>query len=297
MDTAEKYFNLAIEKDPSYAPAYLGLAGVWIDRNQAGWSPPEIAGPKAKAAALRAIELDENSAHAGLAVIKMLMDWDWDGAWEAWRRAIELDPVVEYNLTYAQFLMIMGHGEEALIHGKRGVELDPLNPLARGLYAAILYFQRRYDEAIATAREALVLQPDFVLAWSLLSDVFPKKGMVKEALEAEKALCRLDVNAKRIEAALDEGYAQGGYAEAMKRQAEVLIACLPETFYKPSEIARCYAHAGEKSKALDWLEKGLEIHDPFLPYLGVPLYDDMRSDPRFQALLRKIGLPAQGEKR
>jgi tetratricopeptide (TPR) repeat protein len=191
----------------------------------------------------------------------------------------------------------MGYGEEALIHGKRGVELDPLNPLARSLYSAILYFQRRYDEAIAAAREALVLQPDFAIAWSGLCYAFPKKGMMKEAFEAEKASVRLDVNAARIEAALDEGYALGGYAEAMRREAEAFVACLPETFYLPSTIAYCYAQAGEKSKALDWLEKGLEIHDPLLPYLGFPLYDDMRSDPRFQALLRKVGLPAQGEKR
>jgi serine/threonine protein kinase/tetratricopeptide (TPR) repeat protein len=299
MDTAEEYFDLAIEKDPSYAPAYLGLAGVWIGRNQAGWSPPEIAGPKAKAAAQRAIGLDENSADAygGMAVIKMLMDWDWDGAWESWRRAIELNPNYAANETYAQFLMIMGHGEEALIHGKRGVELDPLDPLARSLYSAILYFQRRYDEAIAAAREALVLQPDFAIAWSGLCYAFPKKGMMKEAFEAEKASIKFDANAKRIEAALDEGYALGGYAEAMRREAEAFVACLPETFYLPSTIAYCYAQAGEKSKALDWLEKGLEIHDPLLPYLGFPLYDDMRWDPRFQALLRKVGLPAQGEKR
>jgi TolB-like protein/predicted Ser/Thr protein kinase len=295
LDTAEKYFGLALEKNPSYAPAYAGRAWVWLARNQWGWSPPEEAGPKAKAAALRAIELDENSAgaHEALASVKWLIDWDWDGAWESWLRTIELNPnVASAQAWYAHFLMIMGHGEEALIHSERAVVLDPFNPLVHCLHAFVLYSRRRYNEAIAVTQEAQRIQPDFPIAanglWWIMHE---KKGMEKEAFEAAKVFARVSYNDPRIEAALDEGFAQGGYAEAMKRGAEFLIARLPETFCLPSDVATFYTMAGEKNKALDWLEKGLDIHDPLLPYLGYPCFDDIRPDPRFQDLLRRIGLP------
>ena len=296
LDIAEKYFDLALEKDPAYAPAYAGRAWVWLVRNQWGWSPPEEAGPKAKAAALQAIELDENSAgaHEALASVRTWIDWDWDNARESWRRTIELNPnVASAQAWYAHFLMIMGHGEEGLIHSERAVVLDPFNPLVHCCHAAVLYSRRRYDEAIAAAREAQRIQPDSSIAVNAIWWIMhKKKGMEKEALEAAKVLMRTVVNDPRIEAALDEGYAQGGYAEAMKRGAEFLIARLPEVFCYPSDIGTFYALAGEKDKAIEWLEKGLEVHDPVLPYLGYPLFVDLlRDEPRYQALLRKMNLP------
>jgi tetratricopeptide (TPR) repeat protein len=187
----------------------------------------------------------------------------------------------------------MGHGEEALFHSERSVVLDPFNPLARGFYSAVLYSRRHYDEALAEAREALRFQPDFPIATNLLWWIMHEKtGMEKEALEAAKVFARVTYNDPRIEAALDEGYAQGGYAEAMKRVAETLIARLPEVFCLPSDIATFYAMAGEKNKTLDWLEKGLEVHDPMLPYLGYPLFAELLGDePRYQDLFRKMNLP------
>jgi serine/threonine protein kinase/Tfp pilus assembly protein PilF len=296
LDIAEKYFDLALEKDPYYAPAYSGRAWVWLIRNQWGWSQPEEAGPKAKAEALRAIELDENSAgaHEALALVRMLIDWDWDGAWESWQRSLELNPnVASAQTVYAHFLMIMGQVEEALVHSERSVALDPFNPLAHGFYSAVLYSQRRYDEAIAEAREALRLQPDFPVAINLLWWVMhEKKGMEKEAFEAAKVFVRVSYIDPRIEAALDEGYAQGGYAEAMKRVAETLITRLPETYCHPSDIGTFYAMAGEKDKTLDWLEKGIKVHDPMLPYLRYPLFVELLDDePRYKELLRKMNLP------
>jgi serine/threonine-protein kinase len=296
LDIAEKYFNLALEKDPSYAPAHTGRAWVWGIRNQWGWSPPEEAGPKVKAAALRAIDLDENSAgaHEALALVRMLIDWDWDGARDSWQRSLELNPsVASAQTVYAHFLMIMGRGEEALIHGERAVGLDPFNPLVRCFYSSVLYSRRRYEEAIAEVREAQRIQPDFPIAANLLWWIMhEKKGMEKGAFEAAKVFARVTYNDSRIEAALDEGYTQGGYSKAMKRAAEALIARLPEVFCLPSDIGTFYAMAGEKVKAIEWLEKGLEVHDPVLPYLGYPLFVDLLGeDPRFQELLRKMNLP------
>jgi TolB-like protein/predicted Ser/Thr protein kinase len=299
LDIAEKYFDLALEKDPVYAPAYAGRAWVWVARNQFGLVSPEEAGPKAKASALRAIELDENlaGAHEILATIRSWTDWDWEGAQESFRRAIELNPnVANAQAVYSHFLFIMGHGEEALTHSERAVILDPSNPLIHGFRAIVLYSRRRYDDAIAAAREALRFQPDFPLAtnalWYIMHEL---KGMEKEALKAAKDFTRVTYNDPRIEAALDAGYAQGGYVEAMKRAAEALIARLPEAYSMPSDIATCYAMAGEKDKTIEWLEKGFEVHDPALPYLSLPCYDIVRDDPRFQELLRRMRLPT-GEK-
>jgi adenylate cyclase len=301
LDNAEKYFDLALEKDPSFAPANAGRAWVWLVRGQAGFVSPEEAGPKAKAAAQRAIGLDENSAdaHEALASVRGFMDWDWDDAWESWRRSIELNPnSASAQGAYAQFLMMMGRGEEALIHSERAIELDPCNPLVQCWHAIVLYSQRRYDEAIAAAREALRIQPDSPFATSTLWYILhEKKGMEREAFEAAKDFARIIYSDPRIETALDEGYAQGGYTEAMKRGAEALIARLPETFCLPSDIAVFFTMAGEKDKAIEWLEKGLEIHDGIMPYLGLPCFHGLRPDPRFQALLRKVGLPTDGKKR
>jgi len=292
---AEKYLDLAIEKDPSYAPAYAGRAFVWGIRNQFGYATPGEAGPKAKAAALKAIELDESLAGAYeiLAGIRTWIDWDWEGAWSAFRRTLALNPnVATAQAMYAHFLMIMKHAEEALGHSKRAVELDPFNPLTHGWYAFVLYMQRRYEEAIAAAREALLIQPGFPVAtnvlWLAMHEV---EGMEKEAFEVAKSFARVVYDDTRIDTALDEGYARGGHGEAMKRAAEALIARLPEVHCLPFDIATFYAVAGEKDKAVEWLEKGLEVQDPVLPYLGYPCFDDMRPDPRFQDLLRRVGLP------
>jgi serine/threonine protein kinase/Tfp pilus assembly protein PilF len=296
LDVAEKYFDLALEKDPAYAPAYAGRAWVWIVRNQWGWTPPGEAGPRAKASALRAIEVDDScaGAHEALATVRMMVDWDWEGAWESWRKTLELNPnVATAQAIYAHFLMIMGHGEEALEHSLRAVELDPFNPLIHAWSAIVLYSRRRYDDAIAAAREALRLQPDFPIATNALWWIMHEgRGMEREALEAARAFARVTYNDPRIQAALDAGYTQGGYAEAMTRAADVLVARLPKAYCLPSDVAMFYTAAGERDKALDWLDRGLDIHDPCLPYLGFPFFDDLRPDPRFQELLRKMKLPA-----
>jgi TolB-like protein/Tfp pilus assembly protein PilF/predicted Ser/Thr protein kinase len=296
LDIAEKYFDLALEKDPSYAPAYAGRAWVWVARNQFGLVSPEEAGPKAKAAALRAIELDEDlaTAHEALASIRSWTDWDWEGGRESWQKALKLNSnVASVHAFLSHFLMIMGQSEEALEHSQRAVVLDPFNPLIRSFHAMVLHFQRRYDEAIAAAREALHLQPDHPLANSALWYVLHMKGMEEETIKAAMDVFKVTYNDPRIEAAFNEGYTQRGYVKAMKSAAEALVSRLPETYSMPFDIASCYAMAKEKDKAIEWLEKGFEVRDPNLPYIKIiPFLDIVRDDPRFQDLLRKMRLPA-----
>jgi len=297
VDTAEKYFDLALEKDPSFAPAYVGRAWVWVVRNQVGIVSPGEAGPKAKAAALQALELDANSAeaHHVLASVKTYIDWDWDGAGESWRRTLELNPnVATAQELYAHFLAITGNGEEALRHSEKAAVLDPFNPLVQSLHAQVLLMHRRYEEAMAVAREAQRIQPDHpIVGYTLWMIMQEKKGMEEEAFEACKASMVALYEDPRLEAVLEEGHSHGGYAEAMKRGAESLIARLPEAFSLPTDIGIFYLMAGEKDKAIEWFVQGFEVHDPVLPYLSCfPMFDNIRSDPRFQDLLRRMNLPA-----
>jgi serine/threonine protein kinase/Tfp pilus assembly protein PilF len=287
LDTAEKHFDLALKKDSSFAPAYAGLAWVWVFRNQCGIASPGEAGPKAKAAALRALELDANSAdaHHVLASVRTYIDWDWDGAGESWQRTLELNPnVAGAQGLYAHFLAITGHVEEARVHSEKAAVLDPFNPLVQCWHAQVLYTQHRYDEAIAVAREAQRIHPDHpIVGFTLWITMHEKEGLHKEAFEAIKAAMAAIYEDPRVAAALEEGYAQGGYAEAMKRGAESLIARLPEAFSLPNDIGNFYVAAGEKDKAIEWFGQGLEVHDPVSPYLSCfPVYDDIRPDPRIQ---------------
>jgi Tfp pilus assembly protein PilF len=299
LDIAEKYFDLALEKDPAYAPAYAGRAYVWSVRDAFGLAPPEAAVPKAEAAALKAIELDEDLAvaHEALGGVRWLQ-WNWDGARRSFLRAIELNPShATAQGNYGWLLLTMGHGEEALVRIEKAVALDPFNPLVHGWHAAFLCMQRRYDDAIVAAREALRLQEGSPIALNILWLSYRGKGMEKEAIEAAKHWERVWCNDPRIQAAMDEGYAQGGYAEAMKRAAEVSVARLSEAHAVrtlPLDIASFYAEAGVPQKAIDWLEKAYEARNYGLVYLGCDsAWDDLRPDPRFQALLRRMNLPVQ----
>jgi len=292
LDTAQRYFELALEKDPSYAPAYEGLAWVWAASQQMGWVPPHEAGPKAKAAALQAVALDNESAgaHEALAVVKTWTDWDWAGAEPEWQRALELDPnAANTHAYYSHFLLNVGRIDEAIPHSERSLELDPFNALFHSLYGVALQYQRHYDDALAAARTALAMQPDIPIAPNTLRDVFILKGMRDEGLALQRE--RIADDPERV-AAFERGLAEAGYEGAQRGIADVLAARYEKSGgVRAMGIALRYLDAGDKDRAIDWLEKAYENRNPNMPYIGKPLYDPLRSDPRFQALLRRMNLP------
>jgi Tfp pilus assembly protein PilF len=293
LDTAERYFNLALEKDPSYAPAYAGLARVWGGRQQMGITPPHEAGPKAKAAAERAVELDEGSAEAHLALAGIITwtDWDWAGAEPEWRRAFELDPKsADTHAGFAHFLAITGRIDEAVPYSERALELDPFNTKFHAFYAVVLIGARRYDDAIAASRTVLAMQPGLELARNALQRALFSKGMHDEHLAYQRDWFAGD---SELVAALAQGLAEAGYEGAQRRIADVLAER-----YEKSDRGRVsiFAHyclyAGDYDRAMDWLEKAFEVRDPNLPYIGFePLWDPLRADPRFKDLLRRLNLP------
>ncbi len=307
LDTAERYFELALDKDPSYAPAYEGLSWVWSARQAVFTATRQEAGPKAKAAALQAIALDDTSAgaHEVLATVRTFTDRDWSGAEAEWRRTLEIDPAgANAHAYYALFLSITGRAEEALQHSQRSIELDPFNVLYRGLHARVLCEgARRPDDAMAAARTAMAMQPGRTgPAASALECAFISKGMYEEHLALQRE--RIAGDPERL-AALEQGFAEAGYQGAMRRVAESLAARYEKSggvpdpkapglaSQPPGIIAAWYAHAGDYGLAIDWLERSFQVGGGDAGIASHPRWDPVRSDPRFQALIRRLGLPRQ----
>jgi TolB-like protein/Tfp pilus assembly protein PilF len=291
FDTAERYFNLALEKDPSYGPAYAGLARVWAGRQQMGYTPPHEAGPKAKAFALQAIALDDSSAiaHHALAAVRTWTDWDWAGAEPEWRRALELDPNrADTHAFFAHFLAIVGRTDEAIPHSERAVELDPFNAQFHNMYSNVLRRARRYDDAISAGRTALAMQP--VLPPNAMQGALVAKGMRDEHLTFQRNRFAGD---PELVGVLEQGLAEAGYEGAQRRIAGLLA----ERYEKYGtglvvNVADYYLYAGDYDRTIDWLEKAFEVRSPAMPYISsCPTYDALRSDPRFQDLLRRMNLP------
>ena len=301
LDTAERYFNLALEKDPSYAPAYAGLASVWGRRQQMGYTPPHEAGPKAMALAQQAIALDDSIAivHRRLAGVKTFTEWDWAGAEPEWRRTLEIDPnYASAHAFFAHFLAITGRIDEAVPHSERALELDPFNALFHALYAQVLCGVQRYDDSVAAARTALNMQPSMGVASDALECALGSKGMSDEHLAYQRNQIAKDTE---LVAAFEKGLAQGGYEGAFRRMADFLVERREKSGkvvgpgFGPMGIAPKYLFAGDYGRAIDWLETAYEIHSPNLPYISFkPLWDPLRSEPRFQDLLRRMNLPTTG---
>jgi TolB-like protein/Tfp pilus assembly protein PilF/predicted Ser/Thr protein kinase len=294
VDAAQRYFDLALVKDPSYAPAYEGLAWVWLARQQIGVVLNSEAAPNAKAAAVQAVALDGQSsgAHEALASVRTWCEWDWAGAEPEWLRALELNPnSANSHAYYAIFLAHRGSADEGLRHSDLALKLDPFNALYHNMRAMVLIYLRRYDEAQAANRTANALQPGFgktVNQW-----IYILKGMRSEQLADQRL--RVARDPERL-AAFERGLAEGGYEGAQKAIADVVAARFGKSYFDAVHLAMRYLDAGDKDRAIDFLNKAYEIRDTWLPYIGIPLWDSLRSDPRFQALLRRIGLPGDDKK-
>jgi TolB-like protein/Tfp pilus assembly protein PilF len=292
IDSALEYFELALKKDPNYALAYAGIALVWMGRQQMGWTAPREAGPKAKAAALKAVELDNTlaQAHAALANVNYFYEWDWAGAEAEFKRAIELNPnYPDARALYSHYLVIMKRPEEAMAQIQRALELDPLNAFFQAILGAELEMAGRDDEAIAQFRKALRTSSGLLWVHGSLSDILRRKARYEESLAEMKASYAGD---REMEEALTQGYAQSGYRGVMRRAADILAARARKTYVGPTDVALLYAMAGEKAQALEWLEKGLQVHDPQMPENSLHLYfETLHNTPRFQDLLRRMNLP------
>jgi serine/threonine-protein kinase len=294
LDLALKYFEMALQQDPNYAPAHAGLAFLWTARNQMGYVSPSEATPRVKAAAMKAVELDPGQAvvHYALAMAAW-NEWDWERSEQEFRRTIELDPNhAEARVIYSHLLIALKRPEEAGSQAQRAMELDPLNAFVQALYGTVLHFVRRHDEAIVQHQGALKTSPGFPVAQCGLWSAFYMQGKRDLALSAAEA-CLATTYGTEIKEALTRGYSEGGYQGAMRRVADLLASGVKGMYVPPMDVFTTYLNAGEKDLALEWLSKSIDARDTNV-YGAVRspfTVDSLGYDRRFQKLLLRTGLP------
>jgi TolB-like protein/Flp pilus assembly protein TadD len=288
-----EFFNRAIDLDPTYALAYFGLADAYRALAPSSDVPPKDTLPKAKAAATKAIELDESLAepHVSLSFIHSWLDWDWAGAEREARRAIELNPNLGFaHLAYAQVLSHVGRHQEAIAEAARARELDPLSLYINALNGQYLISAGRYDEAIAKLKQTLELDPNFWIAHFMLGTAYVEKRLYPEALAEFNEATELSKG--NAEAIMMTGYTWAMAGEPAKARAVLAqLKALTDQHVPAEHIAMLCSVLGEKDEAFTWLEKACENREVRLCRLKVdPRWNSLRSDPRFVAILKRIGL-------
>ena len=293
FERAIAYYQQAIAKDPNYARAYAGLANSYSLLTGYSMAPPSEYMPKARAAALRALELDQGlpEAHTALALIVQNYDYDWQTAQKEFRRAIELNPnYATAHHWYAEHLMWQGRFDEALRESERARQLDPLSLIIASDNGAILYYMRQYDLAIERFRAVREMDPNFSRS-GMIRQAYAQKGMFADALADIEKERRLYGDRPWAWSELAYFYGRNG----QQAQARLALAKLEQWNRRqpldPFPILRAHIGMGNKDQAFAYLEKAYLEHSNALTTLKVdPIYDPLRSDPRFQDLLRRAGL-------
>jgi TolB-like protein/DNA-binding winged helix-turn-helix (wHTH) protein len=311
------YFQKAIEQDPNYALAYSGLADYYAFLTLLGGPeimPPRDAMSKAKAAAVRALQLDDSlsEAHASMGHVLHNYDWDWLGAEREFRQAIELNP--NYSIVhhwYAHLLMQQGRVQESLAEARRAQELDPLSLFINNGLARQYYLSHQYDQSIAQCQKALEIDSGYVPARIQLGLALEEKGMVGEAIsqfeqardQAARYAVTGEVGSKSpdsitagrvdlpvVHAMLGHAYAKAGRRSDADKELRILKAATQTRYIAPSYFAIMYIALGDKDQAFTWLEKSYQDRSEHMLYLKAePLVDPLRDDPRFGSLLQRVG--------
>jgi TolB-like protein/Tfp pilus assembly protein PilF len=288
------YFLRAIDQDPSYVQGYAGSADAYNILGYYNALAPAEAYPKAKAAALRALEIDDSSAepHAALGVVKRDFEWDWKGAQQEFWRANQLNPgYVEAYHWHSTLLSMLGQHDEALLEKKKTLAMDPRSVVIRTDLARMFYFHREYDRAIEEYGAALEMDPTFSSAHLWLAQPYEQKGMFEQAMGALEIGCRLAGNSCYAVARLGLGHALAGNQKEAHAVLNHLNQRSTEEYVSPYDIAMIRTGLNESDEAFACLENALAERSVWLGYLNVePQWDTRRSDPRFRELLRRVSL-------
>jgi TolB-like protein/tetratricopeptide (TPR) repeat protein len=298
MKTSLGYFEQAIDKDPTYALAYAGLADAYIVLGEWDVYPPKEMFPKAKDAALKSLKFDNElaEAHTSLAAILHGYEWDWSGAEREYKRAIELNPKYPTaHQWYAEYLTFTGHHKEALAEILKAQELDPLSLMMNAIIGWVYAYDRQYDKAIEQCKKVLEMDSSFAPAQFYLLDAYFFKGLSKgvndrELAEVNRVQQKLGASRADIEA-FSRAYKSAGRKGVARLTLTQLDTDPKNQAVSQYAYAANYAIIGEKERALLALEKCIETRDFLLNFLKVdPQFDGLRSDPRFIAILKKVGL-------
>jgi adenylate cyclase len=292
MRKAIQYFEQAIKTDPNYAMAYVGLARTyhWL----ASSIGPEELYADSKTAALKALQIDDTvaEAHAALAFVLFAHEWDWGGAMREYKRAIELNPNYdEVHHGYALYLAAMGNIQEALAEIDRAQELDPLTLPLKENAGWIYVWAHQYDRAVTKFQSMVKMAPDDPDSHADLGSAYIRKGMYREGLSEIQKSVELMKNRPRNTAILAWAYASSGKKDEAFKIIEQLKTGKDDSRV-PLEIALIYASLGENDQAFKWLQTASDKHSFGMAYVKCDgRFDSLRSDPRFQDLLRRMGLP------
>jgi DNA-binding winged helix-turn-helix (wHTH) protein/TolB-like protein len=293
FDKASFYFQQAIRLDPVFAMAYAGLADTYLTLQGAGMADPQVATPKAKGAAQKALALDPTlgAAHNSLAAIAEDYDRDWPTAEKEFKLALALDPgFAAAHEWYGEYLGLMGRFDQGLAEVDRALEIDPLSPTVNEIKGKVLLWARRYDQAIVQFQKTLELDPSFSPARIWLVRTYAAKGMIAESLAESQKDNRTRHGATTVET-LAMAYAAEGKRDDALRLLQDLSARKHEEYISPFNLAYVYLFLDEKDKAIKQLQIASEEHDVNVETLRVdPLLDALRGDPRFLELLKRVNL-------
>ena len=298
FEKALEYFQQAIDRDPNFALAYAGLADTYdlIGGPEAGGDrrPTEVL-PKAKVAALKAMQLDETLAepHVSLAHVTYYYDRDWAGAEREFKKAIELNPnYPQAHFWYAVYLAVVVRREEALIEIRRALDLDPLSLPINAWFGRILALNDQHDPAIEQLRKTMDMDPNFILAIHRLALVYEEKGMYDKAVSEFQHVLKISGGKPLAVAGLARQYALMGKRDEAQKNLDALLQLSKERYVSPTLIALIYSALGNSDKAFEWLDMADKAHD--LNFVRIKedfRFNSLRSDPRFTALVRRLGLP------
>ncbi|HJX92911.1 MAG TPA: winged helix-turn-helix domain-containing protein [Pyrinomonadaceae bacterium] len=303
LERAIGHFWQAIDADPLYALAYVGIADCY---NWLGYIfgrvPPEDAMPKARAASLKALEIDDQlaEAYASLAFVKFVFEWQWKEAQDYFRRAIELNPgYAPVRHFYSVYLAtVWRQFDQALAEIKKGLELDPLSLPINHMVGFLLLLARRPDEAIAQFRKTLEIDPRFKLAHNNMGYAFEYKQMYAEAVEEFVQGNPFGDTSEESIAALKSAFSDSGWEGYLRKQLDLSLERwkTDEQWHAYAySVARNYARLDDKDNAFLWLEKAYTARSGMLIWLPIELhFDSLRSDPRYMDLQRRLGLPSAG---
>src|SRR5262249_2224867 len=293
FEKAIEYFNQAIAIDPNYALAYSGLADCHIAMTTYGISPPAVGFSRAKDAVKSALAIDDAlaEAHASLAHLSWLHEWDWDGAEIEFKRAISLNPnYATAHQWYSIYLSAMARHKEAIAEIISAQQLDPLSIIIGADAARVFYHAGQYEQAVEQCLKMLEIDPGNHKINDWLTQVYERQGLYDKAVEAQlKVKAALGATPETI-AMLKAAYLAAGWKGYWRKQLELAQEWTKKASVSPYNRARIHARLGERDKALEWLQQAYDIHSDQLVLLKVdPLLDPLRSDARFQDLLRRVG--------
>ncbi len=293
LTTSIRLFQQAIDRDPAYALAHAGVADSYTILGYYSAMEPRKAFPRAKAAATRALAIDDTlaQAHSSLAFAQVLYDWDWQGAEQGFRRTFELHPgYATAHHWYAEYLVWTGRHDEAVAEAKKALEIDPLSLIINTLVGWVDYYTRRNERAIRKLRKTLELDPTFAPANFWLALAHARAGQLDEARTAiERALDSAQESPMML-AARASLHVSSGEVAAAEGILDALKEIAGRTYVPPYYIAAVYAGFDDWPRDLEWLEKGRRLRDNWLVFLRVdPIWDRFRAETGFEALARDIG--------